>query len=139
MDEDTRLLALSAIAHRSRLAIFRLLAAAGPRGLPARQISAQLGIVPSSLSFHLKDLSRAKLVSGNREGTFICYSAGLDAIRGAIDLLTEAALLTPQGSLLPGKEDTKISDTDAWLLAPLPVRPMAALPVEAAGEPVSDQ
>ncbi|XUW93493.1 metalloregulator ArsR/SmtB family transcription factor (plasmid) [Burkholderia sp. M6-3] len=88
MDEDVRLLALSVIAHRSRLAIFRLLAAA-PSGLPAGEISAQLGIVPSSLSFHLKDMSRANLVSGNRRGTFIYYSAGLEAIHGVIDLLTE--------------------------------------------------
>ncbi|TDY20813.1 ArsR family transcriptional regulator [Paraburkholderia sp. BL6665CI2N2] len=92
MDEDARLLALSAIAHRSRLAIFRLLAAAGPGGLPAGEISAQLGIVPSSLSFHLKDMSRANLVSSNRRGTFIYYSAGLDAIHGVIDFLTEICL-----------------------------------------------
>jgi ArsR family transcriptional regulator len=92
MDEDTRLLALSAIAHRSRLAIFRLLVAVGPRGLPAGEISAQLGIVPSSLSFHLKDMSRANLVSSSREGTFIYYSAGLDAIHGVIDFLTENCL-----------------------------------------------
>ncbi|MGF6767814.1 ArsR family transcriptional regulator [Paraburkholderia sp. GAS199] len=92
MDEDTRLLALSVIAHRSRLAIFRLLATAGPRGLPAGEISAQLGIVPSSLSFHLKDMSRANLVSSRREGTFIFYSAGLDALHGVIDLLTENCL-----------------------------------------------
>ncbi|MGA7814463.1 ArsR/SmtB family transcription factor [Caballeronia sp.] len=92
MDEDTRLLALSAIAQHSRLAIFRLLAAVGPRGLSAGEISAQLGIVPSSLSFHLKDMSRANLVSSNREGTFIYYSAALDAIHGVIGFLTEHCL-----------------------------------------------
>jgi ArsR family transcriptional regulator, arsenate/arsenite/antimonite-responsive transcriptional repressor len=92
MDEDTRLFALSVIAHRSRFAIFRLLAAVGPRGLPAGEISAQLGIVPSSLSFHLKDMSRANLVSSKRKGTFIYYSVGLDAIHGIIDFLTESCL-----------------------------------------------
>ncbi|MGF6722193.1 ArsR family transcriptional regulator [Paraburkholderia sp. GAS41] len=98
MDEDTTLLALSAIAHRSRLAIFRLLVAVGPRGLPAKEISAQLGIVPSSLSFHLKDMSRANLVSRSREGTFIYYSAALDAIHGAIDFLTENCLAGAAGN-----------------------------------------
>jgi ArsR family transcriptional regulator, arsenate/arsenite/antimonite-responsive transcriptional repressor len=93
MDEDSKMLALSAIAHRSRLSIFRVLAAAGPRGLPAGEISARLGIVPSSLSFHLKDMLLAKLVSGRREGTFIYYSAGFDAIHGVIDFLTENCLL----------------------------------------------
>jgi ArsR family transcriptional regulator len=65
---------------------------AGPRGLPAGEISAQLGIVPSSLSFHLKDMLRANLVSGRREGTFIYYSAARDAIHGVIDFLTETCL-----------------------------------------------
>ncbi|WP_144152137.1 ArsR/SmtB family transcription factor [Paraburkholderia sp. BCC1885] len=92
MDDDIRMLALSAIAHRSRLAIFRMLVVAGPGGLPAGEISAQLGIVPSSLSFHLKDMLRAKLVSGRREGTFIYYSVARHAIRGVIDLLTENCL-----------------------------------------------
>lgn len=95
MDEDSQMLALSAIAHRSRLAIFRMLVAAGPRGLPAGEISAQLGIVPSSLSFHLKDMLRAQLVSGRREGTFIFYSAALDVIHGVIELLIEHCLAGP--------------------------------------------
>ncbi len=95
MDEDTRMLALSAIAHRSRLAVFRILVTAGPRGLPAGEISARLGIVSSSLSFHLKDMLRANLVSGRREGTFIYYSAAIDAIHEVIDLLTETCLAGP--------------------------------------------
>jgi ArsR family transcriptional regulator, arsenate/arsenite/antimonite-responsive transcriptional repressor len=101
MDEDSKMLALSAIAHQSRLAIFRMLVAAGPRGLPAGEISTQLGIVPSSLSFHLKDMLRAKLVSSRREGTFIFYSAALDAIHGVIDLLTEHCLVGSARSRAP--------------------------------------
>jgi ArsR family transcriptional regulator, arsenate/arsenite/antimonite-responsive transcriptional repressor len=92
MAQDTRMLALSAIAHRSRLAIFRTLVAAGSDGLPAGEISAQLGIVPSSLSFHLKDMLRANLISARREGTFIYYSATRDAIHGVIDFLAENCL-----------------------------------------------
>lgn len=92
MNEDARMLALSVIAHRSRLAIFRTLVAAGARGLAAGEISAQLGMVPSSLSFHLKDMLRANLVSARREGTFIYYSAVLDTVRGVIDLLAENCL-----------------------------------------------
>jgi ArsR family transcriptional regulator len=92
MNEDAKMLALSTIAHRSRLAIFRTLAGAGPRGLPAGEIAAQLGIVPSSLSFHLKDMLRANLVSSRREGTFIHYSAALDSIHGVIEFLTESCL-----------------------------------------------
>jgi ArsR family transcriptional regulator len=92
MDADARMLALSAIAHKSRLAVFRLLVAAGPRGLSAGEISGKLGIVPSSLSFHLKDMRRAKLVSARRERTFIYYSASVDAVQEVIDFLIENCL-----------------------------------------------
>jgi ArsR family transcriptional regulator, arsenate/arsenite/antimonite-responsive transcriptional repressor len=92
MDEGNHMLALSVIAHPSRLAVFRMLAAAGPPGVAAGEISAQLGIAPSSLSFHLKDMLRANLVSGRREGTFIYYSAALDVIQGVIDFLIENCL-----------------------------------------------
>jgi ArsR family transcriptional regulator, arsenate/arsenite/antimonite-responsive transcriptional repressor len=92
MDADAKMLALSAIAHKSRLAIFQILVAAGPRGLSAGEISEQLGIVPSSLSFHLKDMLQAALVSRRREGTFIYYSASLDALGGVIDFLVENCL-----------------------------------------------
>lgn len=106
-DEDARMLALSAIAHRSRLAIFRMLVAAGSRGLPAGEISARLGIVRSSLSFHLKDMSRANLVSGRREGTFIYYSAALDTVHGVIDFLTEHCLTCPTTVPPAGKEQAR--------------------------------
>lgn len=101
MDEDARMSALSAIANRSRLIIFRLLVAAGPRGLSAGEISARLGIVPSSLSFHLRDMLRAKLLSDRRKGTFIYYSAAQDAVHEIIDFLTENCLAVSAGSCPP--------------------------------------
>ncbi len=113
MDEDSNMLALSGIAHRSRLAIFRVLVVAGPRGLSAGEISAHLGIVPSSLSFHLKDMLLANLVSGRREGTFIYYSASQDAIRGVIDFLTENCLAGATGIAPPGNEDTRSAPAPA--------------------------
>jgi DNA-binding transcriptional ArsR family regulator len=109
MDDDARMLALSAIAHRSRLAIFRMLVASGPRGLPAGEISERLGIVRSSLSFHLKDMSRANLVSSRREGTFIYYSAALDTFHGVMDFLLKIASPGPQGFRPTSEEDTRKS------------------------------
>ncbi|MFM0597473.1 ArsR/SmtB family transcription factor [Paraburkholderia dilworthii] len=106
-NEDAKLLALSAIAHRSRLAIFRILVGVGPRGLPAGEISGRLGIARSSLSFHLKDMSRANLVSGRREGTFIYYAAALDTIHGVIDFLTENCLTCPTRIPPPDCEQTR--------------------------------
>ena len=94
MNEEATMLALGAIAHGSRLAIFKALAAAGPRGLSAGEISAQLKIVPSSLSFHLKEMTRAALLSARREGTYIYYSAEESVVVGVIDFLAENCLAT---------------------------------------------
>jgi len=89
MNSDTVVRALGALAHESRLAIFRALVVAGPEGLAAGDIAQQLGVSPSSLSFHLKDLSFAGLVSARQDGRFIFYSANFDAMTGLIRFLTE--------------------------------------------------
>jgi ArsR family transcriptional regulator len=91
MDVDSNLVvrALSALAHESRLAIFRTLVVAGPDGMPAGEIGQQLRLAPSSLSFHLKDLSHADLVRARQEGRFIYYSANFDAMNGLVGFLTE--------------------------------------------------
>jgi ArsR family transcriptional regulator, arsenate/arsenite/antimonite-responsive transcriptional repressor len=75
MDTQTALPALAALAHESRLAIFRLLVQAGPHGMAASKISEQLNIAPSSLSFHLKELAHADLLVSRQEGRFVIYSA----------------------------------------------------------------
>ncbi|MCY0388391.1 metalloregulator ArsR/SmtB family transcription factor [Robbsia sp. Bb-Pol-6] len=89
MDSNLVVRALSALAHESRLAIFRLLVIAGPTGMPAGEIAQKLGVSPSSLSFHLKDLSHAELVSARQDGRFVFYSANFDAMQGLIGFLTE--------------------------------------------------
>ncbi|WP_118184403.1 ArsR/SmtB family transcription factor [Paraburkholderia phosphatilytica] len=89
MDSNLVVRALGALAHESRLAIFRALVVAGPDGMPAGEIAQRLGLSPSSLSFHLKDLSHACLVIGNQQGRFIFYSANFDAMNGLVGFLTE--------------------------------------------------
>lgn len=89
MDSNLVVRALGALAHESRLAIFRALVVAGPEGMPAGEIAQQVELSPSSLSFHLKDLSQAGLVTGLQEGRFIYYSANFDAMNGLIGFLTE--------------------------------------------------
>jgi ArsR family transcriptional regulator len=89
MNSNLVVRALSALAHESRLAIFRALVVAGPSGLPAGEIAQHLGISPSSLSFHLKDLSHAELVTSRQEGRFVFYTANFDAMNGLIGFLTE--------------------------------------------------
>lgn len=83
------LAALAALAQESRLAAFRLLVQTGPEGLAATRIAEQLKVAPSSLSFHLKELSHAGLVTARQDGRFIIYSANFDAMNGVISFLTE--------------------------------------------------
>ena len=89
MDSNLVVRALSALAHESRLAIFRSLVVAGPEGMAAGEIAQQLELSPSSLSFHLKDLAHAELVKARQEGRFIFYSANFDAMNGLVGFLTE--------------------------------------------------
>jgi DNA-binding transcriptional ArsR family regulator len=90
MDSNLVVRALGALAHESRLAIFRTLVVAGPDGIAAGEIAQQVGLAPSSLSFHLKDLSHAGLVSSRQDGRFVFYSADFEAMTGLIGFLTES-------------------------------------------------
>lgn len=89
METKDVLAGLAAIAQESRLAVFRLLVQAGPAGMAASKIGEQLDIPPSSLSFHLKELSHAHMVASRQDGRFVIYSANFDAMQGLIAFLTE--------------------------------------------------
>jgi DNA-binding transcriptional ArsR family regulator len=89
MDTKQTLAALSALAQESRLAVFRLLVQVGPEGMAASKIGEQLDIAPSSLSFHLKELTHAGLISSRQEGRFVIYSADIGTMNGLIGFLTE--------------------------------------------------
>ena len=81
--------ALYALAQDSRLAIFRALVQAGPEGLAAGKISEAVDISPSSVSFHMKELLNANMVSSRSEGRFVIYAANFDAMNELIAFLTE--------------------------------------------------
>lgn len=81
--------ALAAIAQDSRLAVYRLLVEVGPEGLPATAIAERLGIPANTLSFHVKALSQADLVSARHQGRFIYYSANFTRMNDLVALLTD--------------------------------------------------
>jgi DNA-binding transcriptional ArsR family regulator len=81
--------ALAALAQASRLAIFRALVQTGPAGLSARKIGEMTGIPPSSLSFHLKELAHANMVSSRQEGHFVIYAANFSTMNALLVFLTE--------------------------------------------------
>jgi ArsR family transcriptional regulator len=81
--------ALGALAHEHRLAIFRLLIECGPEGLPAGHIAGRVGLVPSSLTFHLQSLQRAGLITQRRESRQLFYAADFTAMNGLVGYLTK--------------------------------------------------
>jgi len=89
MQLPTAVEALSALAHASRLGVFRLLVRAGPEGLPAGEIAREVGILPNTLSTHLTILAHAGLIRAQREGRSILYSADYDGMRGLLGFLME--------------------------------------------------
>src|SRR3984957_3471608 len=81
--------ALGALAHEHRLAIYRLLLQRGPDGLPAGVIGDRVGLVPSSLTFHLQNLQRSGLITRRRESRQLIYSADFAVMNGLVGYLTE--------------------------------------------------
>jgi DNA-binding transcriptional ArsR family regulator len=81
--------ALGALAHEHRLGIFRLLVERGPAGLPAGRIAERVGLVASSLTFHLQNLQRSGLIKQRREGRQLIYSADFDAMTALVGYLTD--------------------------------------------------
>ena len=89
MEIKSAVAALGALAHETRLAVFRLLIEAGPGGLPAGLIAARLEVAPATLSFHLGQLERAGLLASRRNGRQILYAADIEGTRRLMAFLTE--------------------------------------------------
>jgi len=89
MESTKAVAALAALAQESRLKIYRLLVEAGPTGLAVGEIGAALKVAPATLSFHLKELFHAGLVSTRQEGRFIYYSASYERMNALLAYLTE--------------------------------------------------
>lgn len=81
--------ALAALSQGTRLAAFRLLLRAGPKGLAAGAIARELGTPAATLSFHLARLSAAGLVDARRDSRSIVYAARFDRMRALLGFLTE--------------------------------------------------
>ncbi len=89
LDEDSAVKSLAALAQAHRLRAFRALVVAGPEGLTPGVIAEQLGMAPSALSFHLKELSHAGLVSSEPRGRHLIYRAEFSRMNALLGYLTE--------------------------------------------------
>jgi DNA-binding transcriptional ArsR family regulator len=88
MEEKTAVTALAALAQAMRLRIFRALVGVGPQGMTPGALSAALGVPPSTLSFHLKELTYAGLVTQERDGRNLIYRPAISQMNALLDYLT---------------------------------------------------
>ena len=89
MDISDAVESLDALAHETRVGVFRLLVQAGPDGLPAGDVAKRMGALQNTMSSHLAKLERAGLVASRREGRRVIYSANFAALSALILYLVE--------------------------------------------------
>jgi DNA-binding transcriptional ArsR family regulator len=80
---------LAALAHNSRLEVFRLLVQKGPEGMAASAIAERVGLPNATLSFHIKALTQAGLVEARQDGRFIYYATNFSTMNELVGYLTE--------------------------------------------------
>lgn len=81
MDSSSAISALAALAQNTRLDTFRVLVKHEPKGLPAGELASAIGVPQNTMSAHLKTLTQAGLISGERRSRSIIYRANLDSLR----------------------------------------------------------
>lgn len=89
MDHGRAVRLFAALAQEHRLAIVRLLVEAGPSGLAAGEVGRAVGLAPTGLSFHLKELAHAGLLRSWRVGRSVRYAVEIDQVRGLVSFLTQ--------------------------------------------------
>lgn len=89
MEEQLIIRSLAALAQNHRLRVFRLLVVAGPQGLTPGALAEALALPPATLSFHLKELTHAGLVTQERVSRNVVYRAAFDHMNALLAYLTE--------------------------------------------------
>ena len=89
MDEKAAVTALAALAQGMRLRVFRALVGAGPDGMTPGALSATLDVPASTLSFHLKELMHADLVTQQRDGRNLIYRLAIGQMNALLGYLTD--------------------------------------------------
>jgi ArsR family transcriptional regulator, arsenate/arsenite/antimonite-responsive transcriptional repressor len=88
MDEKAAVASLAALAQGMRLRVFRALVGAGPQGMTPGALAATLDVPASTLSFHLKELTHADLVSQERDGRNLIYRPSIAQMNALLTYLT---------------------------------------------------
>ena len=123
MEEINVIRSLSALAHEARLRVFRALVVAGHHGLTPSDLVDKLSIAPNTLSFHLKELSNAELVSQERQGRSVLYRAAIPTMNNLLAYLTEncceGVACMPMQALTPNPLTTVSVNTMTEMTKPL--------------------
>jgi DNA-binding transcriptional ArsR family regulator len=106
MEKISAVAALAALAQENRLAVFRLLVAAGPDGMPAGAVAEALGLAPNTLTFHFDRLRQAGLVAVRRDGRSMIYSACFETMNALLAYLTENCCQGHPETCSPASEKT---------------------------------
>lgn len=89
MESNDVVRSLAALAQSVRLQVFRCLVVAGPEGLTPGALVEAIGVPATSLSFHLKELTHAGLVSQERQGRNLIYRAAFEQMNALLGYLTD--------------------------------------------------
>jgi len=103
MELNTAVQRLGALAHDTRLSIFRLLVRRGGAGLAAGEIASRLDIAAPNASFHLAELSRVGLLTARRDGRNVFYTVDFSSMSGLLDYLREQCCEEETPPLIPIK------------------------------------
>jgi DNA-binding transcriptional ArsR family regulator len=87
METKDAIPAFAALSQESRLDALRMLVRTGPRGLAAGALGEALGLAAPTMSFHLKEMAHAGLVTSRKEGRHVFYAANYGGIRRLVDFL----------------------------------------------------
>jgi ArsR family transcriptional regulator, arsenate/arsenite/antimonite-responsive transcriptional repressor len=97
MSDNELVAVLAALGHSVRLSLWRMLLPYGSRGLPAGAIAEHMAIIPSSLSFHLRQMTQAGILVQRRSSRNIIYAVNIDVMDGMMALIAPA--IVPPGDL----------------------------------------
>ena len=123
MEKNTATSVFVSLSSGIRLDVFRLLVKKGPEGMVAGEISTALNVPPTNLSFHLKALTQASLVTVQQEGRFQRYRADIPLMMDLIAYLTEECCSGHPEQCAEMRRASACSDAVLPPLSPTPVKP----------------
>ena len=107
MNETQVVQALAALAHPLRLQVFRALVVVGPTGLTPSAIMTGIGVPATTLSFHLKELTNAGLVTQERNGRNLVYRAAFEHMNSLLGYLTSNCCQGAECAVEPAAADCR--------------------------------